>query len=354
MTAEILLAVPGDPETLTGGYGYDRRLVAELGALGRSASFLRLPDGFPFPDAAAREAAEGAFSALPDGSLVLADGLAYGVLPALAAREARRLRLVALVHHPLALESGLSDAAVRGLCESERHALRHARAVVATSATTAGILAAEYGVDPARLHVAPPGTDPAPRAPADGDPPLILSVGTVTPRKGFDVLVRALASVANRPWRCRIVGSLDRDRAAAADLQALVLRLGLRDRVELLGETRNVGDLLGGADLFVLASRYEGYGMAYAEALARGLPVVGTTGGAIPEVVPPAAGILVPPDDPEALAGALAALLDDPSRRRGMSDAAWAAAAAQPRWSGTAAVVARALEVASESGEGRA
>jgi glycosyltransferase involved in cell wall biosynthesis len=329
----VAFAIPGAIGTLTGGYAYDRRLIAGLRASGVSVHHLAWPDGFPNPTAQDLAAAARSLAEQPDGRIVIIDGLAYGAMPDLAAAEGRRLRLVALVHHPLALETG----APPGLMASERRALPHAAAVIATSAATAETLRRDYDVKPERLVVAPPGTDPAPPAARLGSH--ILSLGSVTPRKGHDVLVAALVRVAHLGWRCTIAGSLDRAPDWAAALRARIAAAGLADRIALAGEVEDAGALYASADFFVLASRHEGFGMAYAEALMRGLPVIGTTAGAIPSTVPPAAGALVRPDDPAGLAIALERLLTDPLARESASAAALQAAARLPRWADTVSTV---------------
>jgi glycosyltransferase involved in cell wall biosynthesis len=325
---EIAFAVPGALNTRTGGYGYDRRLIAGLRMRGFAVRHLAWADSFPTPDQAALAAAAHSLAERPAGSIVIVDGLAFGAMPEIALIEGGRLRLVALVHHPLALETG----ATAGMESVERAALCHARAVIATSDATAETLSGAYGVPAERLIVALPGTDPAPAAPRAGDPPHLLSLGSVTERKGHDILVTALAAIADLPWRCSIAGSLDRTPETVRLLGQQIETAGLGARIRLLGEVADAAALYAQADIFVLASRHEGYGMAYAEALARGLPVVGTSAGAIPSVVPAAAGALVAPDDPAALAAALAHLITDRDAREAAALESRRAGLALPGW----------------------
>jgi glycosyltransferase involved in cell wall biosynthesis len=344
---DLAFAVPGNLETRTGGYIYDRRLILELRRMGWTVEHLAWGASFPRPNPADLTAATRSLAALPDGSLVLIDGLAFGAMPELAEAEGRRLRLVGLVHHPLANETGLTAARKEALLASERRALHSAHAVICTSETTAKTLDADYGVAPDRIAVARPGTDPAksPAAPPrmTADVLQLLSVGTVSHRKGHDLLVDALALVTDLPWTCVIAGSLEREPETVAIVREEISRLGLGERIVLAGEIADLCVLYRRADIFVLPSRYEGYGMAFAEALQHGLPVIGTTGGAVPEVVPPSAGILVPPDDVAALAVALGRMISDPAARRGFAAGASDAAAALPRWQETARRVAAAL-----------
>jgi glycosyltransferase involved in cell wall biosynthesis len=166
------------------------------------------------------------------------------------------------------------------------------------------------------------------------------------PRKGFDVLVAALARIAELPWRLTIAGDLTRDPNEAARLQASISRHRLTSRIETPGavSSERLAALYSEADLFVLASRFEGYGMAYAEALSRGLPVIGTMAGAIPDTVPHQAGLLVPPGDVSALAEALRSILADADLRRRLSDAASEAARMLPSWRQSGAIFAATLE----------
>lgn len=340
-------AVPGDLATATGGYGYDRRIIAELQLLGWHVDVVSVGDGFPQPSAEQRAVALARFEDLPQGIPVVVDGLALGALPDAAESIARRAPLVALVHHPLALETGLSPADARKLFESECKALAAARSVIVTSRATAKRLNADYDVSPERITVAPPGTDRAAPARGTSDGTLrLLSVGAIVPRKGFDVLIAALASIADLPWRLTIAGDLTRSPATAAKLEADIARHRLADRVDLLGaiSPQQLCALYSSTDVFVLVSHFEGYGMAYAEAMAHGLPIIGTTGGAIVDTVPPTAGVLVEPGNVDALTLALQTVIENEEERRRLARGALAAAADLPTWESTARIFASAIE----------
>ena len=109
-----------------------------------------------------------------------------------------------------------------------------------------------------------------------------------------------------------------------------------------------LAELYRAADLFVLASRFESYGMAYAEAIAYGLPTIGTTAGAIPDTLSGESAILVKPDDVAALAGALRRVIADSNERQKLSSAARAAAVHLPTWRDSAALFAGAIEAATK------
>jgi glycosyltransferase involved in cell wall biosynthesis len=359
--------LPGDWNQPTGGYRYDRRIADGLSALGwrveplwPSVSAAEAGSGFPWPDAEVKAQVSNALAALPQGRLVLADGLAFGALPALARREAARLRWVALVHHPLALETGLDQREAESLRMSERAALATARRIVTTSRRTLADLA-PYDVAPERIAVVEPGTDPAPlaagtdpdrawrralgRSPDPGDGLQLVCVASLTPRKGHAVLLEALSGLRNRAWTLHCVGSAEHDPVTAVALRRSAETAGMGARVLWHGALDEAGvrARLLAADLFVLPSYHEGYGMALAEALACGLPIVSTRAGAIPDTVPADAGVLLPPGDVAAWQSALKRLIDDPSERARLAQGALRARAALPTWEQAAGRMDRAL-----------
>jgi glycosyltransferase involved in cell wall biosynthesis len=218
---------------------------------------------------------------------------------------------------------------------------------VVTSGATARLLVAEYDVPVELLTVVRPGTDPAKTTarPHDGRVAL-LSVGSIVPRKGYDVLVAALAGLKDLSWHLVIAGDRTRSPETVRRLEQDIARLDLDDRITLLGAVapERLDALYASADLFVLPSRFEGYGMAFAEAIAHGLPVVATTAGALAETVPADAGVLVPPDDAGALADALRRLISCHDERGKLAAGTRLAAGALPTWREAGALFARLLE----------
>ncbi len=347
MKGDLVFAIPGDLDTPTGGYIYDKRMIAELRELGWRPEVLNLGDGFPRPTALTRAAAKAHLTDVPKGRPIVIDGLAFGVLPETGEALRETHPLVALVHHPLALETGVSAQDAEALRQSERAALACTRGVIVTSAATARTLAADFGVPPERITVAPPGTDrPAAMRRRSASSVALLAVGAVVPRKGYDVLVEALAGLLDLPWRLTIVGDCGRDPPTAARLRAEIVRHRLEPRVTIEDAipAERLAELYSASDLFVLPSRHEGFGMAYAEAIAHGLPVIGTTAGAIPDTVPAEAGILVPPDDATALAATLRHLIEKPDEREKLAAGARVAAANLPTWRGSAELFSQAIE----------
>lgn len=342
--AETCFAIPGDIDSPTGGYVYDRRLMALLPSFGVKVRHIKLPGSFPSPSQEDLAVSVAKLNATPDGATLLIDGLAYGAMPEAAITQIER-RIIALVHHPLALETGLSAARRKELHARERAALALAYKVIVTSPATERILAEDYGVPGGRISVAMPGTDPAQRATGTGTPLQLLCVGAVVPRKGYDVLIEALKPLSHLDWRLNIAGALDRDPAAVKDLRERIAAAKLEDRVALSGVVvpATLERFYESADLFVMPSRFEGYGMVLAEAMARGLPIICTTGGAAAETVPDKAALKVPPGDAAALTRAIETALGDRRLRARLADASWDHGRTLPTWNETARRVTAAL-----------
>jgi glycosyltransferase involved in cell wall biosynthesis len=356
LTKPLCFIVPGDPAQRTGGYLFDARIVAELQALGWAVTVTGLEGRFPLADESARTSMAATLAALPDQSLVVIDGLALGAVPEAIAEQAERLKLVGLVHHPLADETGLDDGQRLHLLASERQALAFCKVLLVTSAFTARRLQT-LDLTAQTPLVIEPGVDPGELAPTararletdtEPDAETLLCVASLTPRKGQDLLLSALAELCHLPWQCRLSGSDQRAPAFASALRHQIARLDLGRRVEVTGE-RNVAELEDDyhwASVCVLPSHYEGYGMVVTEALARGLPVISSTGGALTDTVPKETGIRVPPGDREALADALQTWLTDRVLRQRCTRAAIARRERLPNWHDSAQRFANALQSA--------
>jgi len=318
----VVLIVPGRLDTPTGGYRYDRCMSEGLRRRGWPVDVRELDQSFPHPTAAALADAARVLSDLPDGTRLLVDGLALGAMPEIIVRESARLRIAALVHLPLSADVGLDPEAASRLEAGERRALTAAALVIVTGAAALPMLA-RYPIARNRIVTVEPGTARAPLARGSGAaaPVQLLSVATLNPGKGHDVLLAALGAMPEAPWHLTCAGSVTRHPATVARVRATIRTLGFENRVTLAGELdpADLDECYDRADVFVLATRQETYGMAVAEALARGLPVVSTTTGAIADLVGDDAGLLVPPGDAEALAGALGRVVGDNGLRAGLA-----------------------------------
>ncbi|GAA1790321.1 glycosyltransferase family 4 protein [Planosporangium flavigriseum] len=340
---EVHVVLPNDiddPATPSGGNAYDRQVCRGLAAAGWRLREHAVPGAWPRPSAAECTNLARVLDRLPDGAVVLLDGLVASAVPDVLVPEARRLRLVVLVHLPT------EDAA-------EGAALAAARAVIATSAWTRRRLLDRYRLPADRVHVATPGVDAAPLVPGSDAGSRLLCVAAVTPPKGHDVLADALAKVADLTWDCGCVGALNRDPGFVERLR------GRLDGYDLAGRVRLVGPRTGhaldaayaAADLLVLASRGETYGMVVTEALARGIPVLATAANGLPEALGRAPdgslpGLLVQPEDPAAVADALRRWLTEPELRRRLRRSARARRATLAGWAVTSGRIAGTLREA--------
>lgn len=340
MTA-VTLIVPGALDQFTGGYLFDRHVVDGLRAIGRAVAVIELPGAFPDTDATARAAASSALANLPSGHIVVIDGLALPAFAECLDAHTGRLSIVAFVHHPLSLETGLSAHTSRAYALTERRLWPQMRGVLCPSAHTAAAVIAA-GVPSDRVRVTPPGTRvPWPAAgatdtlqPGAQRPLQLLSVGTVTQRKGHLQLIEALSRLQDIDWHLACIGSLTREPACARALRDAITAHGLDRRITLAGEVSvdRLDAAYRSADVFVLASHHEGYGMVCAEALACHLPIVSTTAGAIPDTVAADAALLVAPGDVTALSDALRQVLTVLPLRQGLAEGAARAARGLSDW----------------------
>jgi glycosyltransferase involved in cell wall biosynthesis len=408
-----------DPRTPSGGNVYDRRICRGLAASGWAVHEHAIRGAWPRPGMTERTKLARVLATLPDNAIVLLDGLVASNVPDVLKAQARRLRMVVLAHMPLGDETA-------DLRYQEREALSVAVAVVTTSFWSRRRLLDLYALSADRVYVAPPGVDAAPLVPGSAAGSELLCVGAVTPRKGHDLLVEALATVSRArqtnndamrraretnndamrraretnndamrrtretnndamrraretdndamgracetrdaalpdvPWSCTCVGALDRDPDFVDRLRRQTRAYGIADRVRFVGPCTgpNLDTRYAAADLLVLASRGETYGMVVTEALAHGTPVLATATNGLPEALGRAPdgslpGILVQPDDPAALAGALRRWLGESDLRRQLRRSACGRRTTLTSWAITSKLISSALSGIANVSAGR-
>ncbi|HKK30356.1 MAG TPA: glycosyltransferase family 4 protein [Alphaproteobacteria bacterium] len=339
----VVFAIPGDLDARTGGYLYDKRIAEGLRGCGWDVATLNLGGSFPNPTDVDMQEALSALAAVPGDHVLLIDGLAYGALET-QGLHAFQAPICALVHHPLALESGVPTVRATYLKALETANLALAHQVVVTSPHTAEILVRDFAVPQAIITAARPGTDRPSQPRRSLDTHRILAVGSLTERKGHDVLLAALSRLTDLAWTAAIVGG-PHDPSVAEALAAQRTALGLQNRLEFKGElgTAALHAEYASASLFALATRYEGYGMVFAEATAHGLPIISCDAGAVRHTAPVDASILVTPDDPAAFAAAVRSVLTDPALLARLGASAQRAATDLPTWDAAVQRVAHAL-----------
>ncbi|HEY7485289.1 MAG TPA: glycosyltransferase family 4 protein [Streptosporangiaceae bacterium] len=344
--SEPAFVLPGDVDDVTvpsGGNIYDRRMIRALAAAGRPVREVAVAGGWPRPDAAAQDRLARALADLPDDSVVLLDGLVACGVPEVVVPQAHRLRLAVLVHLPLADETGLAPEVAADLDARERETLHAVSVAVATSGWTVRRLVEHHGLPADRVRAVPPGTDPAPLASGTDGRSRLICVASMTPRKGQDLLVEALAQIADVPWSCAFVGPVRRDPAYADRVREQIEQHGLGDRLTVMGPRTgaDLADTYATADFALLPSRAEPYGMVVTEALARGIPVLATAVDGLPDALGHAPdgsvpGLLVPPGDATALAEAVRRWLTEPALRDRLRASARLRRDALESWDATA------------------
>lgn len=336
VTRAVVALVPAgldDPARPSGGNTYDRRVLAGLTRTGWQVDERPVPGGWPEPDEPDLAGLDRVLADLPDRAVVLVDGLIASAAAPVLVAAAGRVRLVVLVHMPLGTDQ-------------ERLVLERSRRVITTSRWTREWLVARHGLDPERIQVASPGVDPAPPAAGSAGGRRLLAVGVIAPHKGQDLLVDALATLPDLDWSCTVVGALDVAPDFAARVRAAAGSPRIRFRGPLTGP--DLAAAYAHADLLVLPSRAETYGMVIGDALARAIPVLATRVGGVPEALGAGdgsgrPGMLVAADDPAALAAALRDWLGDPARRQEWRRAAAARRSTLTGWPVTAERVSRTL-----------
>jgi len=335
----IRFILPGDINTPTGGYRYDRAILNEWRLKGHVVDLVSLPGPYPFQGVEDQHEALAILAKARPADISIIDGLCGGADPDLARHIHPITPVVALIHHPLALENGLSKNQAASLEALEREGLRYVKAVVTTSLATSKTVHQLFGYPENQIHTVLPGVERGKPVCFHTRQPLkIFSVGSITKRKGHDLLLRALGQLKTLSWRLDIVGPQDFDPDFFQALKQITLEEEIAERVHFHGavDEETLEGFYQSADIFALASRYEGYGMAYAEAIVRGLPVIATTAGAIPDTVPQVCGLLVPPDDVGALTEALDRMLSDDALRQKKHEGCLEAEPDFPTWQGAA------------------
>ena len=337
-----------DPARPSGGNVYDRRVCRELTGRGWRVREHAVSGSWPRPDGAAEDALGRVVNGIPDGAVVLVDGLIASAAANVLVPHTRRLGLVVLVHMPLgdgAPGLDLADARI-----GERAVLAAASAIITTSSWTRQRLIDIYRLPPGRVHVAEPGADAAALAPGTASGSELLCVAAVMPHKGHDTLLASLAIIADLSWRCACVGPLDRDPGFVDGLRRRAETDGIADRIWFAGarSRHELDRAYVAADMVVHASYAETFGMVVIEALAHGLPVITTAVGGVPDALGHTAdgrrpGLLVPPRDPHPLSVALSSWLTDGDLRRHLRQAAAERRTTLTRWPATADQVARVL-----------
>ncbi len=340
----IYFAIPGDLDTPSGGYRYDRQVIAQLQRRGYAVEVLHLSDRFPWPEPPDLAQAATLFASLPNRSMLLVDGLALGVLSEEVAPLRERLSLFALVHHPLAYETGLTAEQIAHFRQTETAALRHCRGVIVTSPHTAAVLQREYAVTQP-ITVALPGISLPELLPLTriSDEKQLLCVGALIPRKGHERLIRALTPYREARWHLHCVGRCLEP--TTRHLRAILDETALTHKVTLHGEKTDaeLAQFYREADGLISAAHYEGFGMAIAESIAYGLPIIATAAGAVADWLPPQAAHVVADD--AALQTAIGRLLTDDAWSNALRQQARQYRDQLPSWGDTATALLNGLEI---------
>ncbi len=334
----VTFFVPGNFPATTGAIVFDTRLAAELRALGHEVTIIPVMGAHPMPDAAARASAAGLWQAhqgqTPAPGTAVIDGFCLYAFDGLE-QSLRAAGAIGLVHHLMSLEPQLPQAERDAFAAIEQRILPQLARIVVPGETTRGRLTAALGLPAATVTVVTPGMPDAGRSTGSGARGCqLLAIGSLIPRKGHDTVLRALAGLGDLDWTLTICGDDGIEPAHAAELRALAESAGLAGRVVFAGACApaQLESLWQAADIFVSGSCFEGYGMAVAEAVRRGLPLAVTHGAAATEVIPLEGSVIVEPGDHVQLAKGLRRLIFSAPLRQELAEAAWQAGRAFPNW----------------------
>lgn len=331
--------VPGNYPPTTGAIVFDTKLGAELSASGRAVSFVPVAGRHPWPDDQSRQSAAACLTAArASGDRIVIDGFCLYAFADLAA-DLQVAEAIGVIHHPMSGEPHLNTAQRDFYAATEARLLPMLARIAAPSDAVAAQIITLPGINAAGVTVITPGLPDAPRSMgSDGAGCHLLAVASLIPRKGFETVLKALQPLQDLDWHLTICGDQTIDPAHSASLLALADTPGLAGRVTFTGPCAAAAfeALWQSADIFVSGSSYEGYGMAVAEAVRRGLPLAVTKGAAAPAVIPEGGSIIVEPGDATQLSKGLRRLIFDPAARRVLSDAAWNAGRALPSWTAQA------------------
>ena len=315
---KIAFIIPGDINLPTGGYRYDKEIINAWENSGVEVELISLEGNYPFPSEKEKQSAIDSIKDFPKADIAIVDGLLGGASPNFLKALSQRMPVSALIHHPLCLENGLDADTAKGLETSERHGLEFVENIVTTSPATAKTVAKLFNFDATKIHTVLPGVTRAEISRGSQNSTVnLLCVGSLIERKGHRFLLEALSQLNHLDWRLDCYGSTDFDTKLFAELTKMLETSEHSDKIKFHGavsDTTLEAAYLN-ADIFVLPSLYEGYGMVYAEAIVRGLPIIATRAGAIPQTVPETCGILVEPENIEMLKQAIEELISDKELR---------------------------------------
>jgi len=336
---DIAFVIPGDINLPTGGYRYDREIIRALRQEGSDIKLISHEGTYPRPSTDDLARAIASVDAMDKADIAVVDGLLGGAAPNFMKKLSTRMPTVALIHHPLCLENGLDENVVQALEGSERKSLAFVDGIITTSPATTRTVSEIFSYPIEKISTVIPGVERGKRSIGNsGGTIKLLCTGSIIERKGHEYLISALASLKHLDWRLDCIGSTEFDKKLFEKLQAKVMNENLGDRIVFHGSVsqESMEQAYASADVFVLPSLYEGYGMVYAEAIVRGLPVIGTTAGAIPQTVPESCGILVEPAHMNDLADALAEMISNTTTRETFRKGAVTAEPYFPDWKSSA------------------